>query len=135
MRSVTPGWFAALALALAGLAGCGGDGLNEVTGTVTVDNAQLDNGQISFVPADGKGVTSGGIIKDGKYTVRAAPGMSKVQISAPKVVGKKKLYNTPNSPEGDITKEFLPEKYNEKTELTYEVKSGRQEKDWSLSSK
>jgi hypothetical protein len=31
--------------------------------------------------------------------------------------------------------ESLPEKYNEKTELTFEIRPGRNEKNWDLSTK
>jgi hypothetical protein len=62
-------------------------------------------------------------------------GNSKIEIRVPKVVGKKKLYDTPDSPVQDLMAETLPEKYNEKTELTFEVKPGTNEKNWELSTK
>jgi len=124
--------FGGLALCAALAAGCDGSGLADVSGTVTVDGAPVEEGSITFVPADGQGQTAGGPIKDGKYSVRASPGRMKVSISAPKAIGKKKLYNTPNSPEGTIWKEGLPARYNEQTELTLDVKPGRNAKDWEL---
>jgi hypothetical protein len=59
----------------------------------------------------------------------------KVSLSATKVVGKKKIYPTPESPEMDITVESLPARYNENTELTLDVKPGKNEKDFPLTSK
>ena len=45
------------------------------------------------------------------------------------------LTPTPNSPEMDVTEEGLPARYNEKTELTLEVKAGTNRKDWPLTLK
>ena len=126
----------ALMLTLLALVGCGGDArMAEVTGMVTVDDNPLENGAIRFVPIDGKTQTTGGIIKDGHYTVLVPLGEMSVAISAPKIVGKRKLYDTPNSREMDIIEEALPAKYNEETELRLEVKAGRMEKDFDLKSK
>lgn len=121
-------------IAFAFITGCLSDNdYGEVSGTVTYDNRPVEDGAITFIPLDGKGPTTGGTIKDGKYAVARVPvGTMKVSISGSKVVGKKKLYNAPNSPEGLITQEYLPEKYNLKTELTFEVKRGVNSKDWHL---
>ena len=54
---------------------------------------------------------------------------------APKVIGKKKIYPTPNSPEMPITVEALPAQYNEKTKLQLDVKGSKIEKDYDLKSK
>jgi hypothetical protein len=116
-------------------AGCDGSGLADVSGTVTVDGTAIEEGAITFYPVDGQGQTAGGPIKDGKYSVPVSVGLMKVSISYPKAIGKKKLYNTPESPEGIIWKEGLPARYNEKTELTLDVKSGRNTKDWELTVK
>jgi len=126
---------AALAICTVFAAGCDGSKFAEVSGTVTVDGTPVETGSITFLPADGMTPTAGGEIKDGKYNVQVPIGLMKVSISVPKVIGKKKIYPTPESPEMPITKEALPERYNEKTELTLEVKSGANPKDWELSGK
>ena len=119
----------------AALVGCSNEpDLVEVTGTVSFEGAPIEDGAIRFYPADGKN-PAGGTIKDGKYTATKVPvGASKVVISGAKVVSKKKIYNTPNSPEMPVTAELLPDKYSktEKTGLTYEVKRGANEKNWEL---
>jgi hypothetical protein len=122
------------AVAVGFLLGCaGGSDTGEVSGTVTYDGKPVEDGAISFFPSDGKGPTAGGTIKNGKYTATKVPvGTAKVSISGSKVVGKKKVYDTPDSPEMPVTKELLPEKYNTKTELTLDVKSGSNEKNWDL---
>ena len=116
-------------------AGCDGSGLADVSGTVTVDGTPIEEGAITFYPVDGQGQTAGGPIKDGKYSVPVSVGKMKVSISYPRAIGKKKLYNTPESPEGIIWKEGLPGRYNEQSELTFEVKSGKNTKDWELTVK
>jgi len=116
------------------LVGCAGEGdFGEVSGTVNYDGKPVEDGAINFFPADGKGPTAGDVIKGGKYTVKKAPvGTAKVSISGSKVVGKKKVYDTKDSPEMPITQELLPAKYNEKSELTFDVKRGTNEKNWDL---
>ncbi|AMV29247.1 hypothetical protein VT84_32935 [Gemmata sp. SH-PL17] len=119
----------------AALVGCSGEpDLVEVTGAVSFDGAPIEDGAIRFYPTDGKN-PAGGTIKDGKYTATKVPvGTSKVVISGAKVVNKKKIYNTPNSPEMPVTAELLPDKYSkpDKTTLTFEAKRGTNEKNWEL---
>ena len=118
-------------LGVALVAGCGGgDNAAEVSGTVTYDGTPVDNGAITFFPE--KGPTAGSPIQGGKYTARVTVGPAKVTISAGKVVGQKKLYNTADSPSAPITAEILPAKYNTATQLKYDVQSGAQTKDFNL---
>ncbi len=135
MNKLRSAWTAAVFAAAVGLVvGCSGEGASgEVSGTVTYDGKLVEDGAISFFPADGKGATAGSTIKEGKYSASKVPvGNVKVSISGSKVVGKKKVYDTPNSPEMPITEELLPAKYNTKSELTLEVKRGANEKSWEL---
>ncbi|MBN9122995.1 MAG: hypothetical protein J0I06_28305 [Planctomycetes bacterium] len=132
MRVRNAGRFAALSAALTVLIGCAGDNMADVSGTVTVDGAPAEKGSVTFVPADGKSPTAGCEIANGKYSARVPPGTAKVQIRVPKVVGKKKLYDTPDSPVQEVLAESLPSKYNDKTELTLDVKPGTNEKNWEL---
>jgi hypothetical protein len=106
-----------------------------VTGTVTIDGKAPENGSISFIPLDGMAPTAGAVIEDGKYKSEAPLGESKVEIRVPKVVGKKKLYDTPDSPEQEIMEEVLPEKYNEASELRFTGVKGKNEKNFELSTK
>jgi len=122
-------------LGLGLVVGCGGGGADtgELSGSVTYDGKPVGEGSITFIATDGKSPTAGGAIKDGKYTATKVPvGTSKVSISAVKVVGKKKAYDTPDSPEVPITEPLIPEKYNQKSELKYDVKAGPQAKDFEL---
>jgi hypothetical protein len=134
-------WAAGLFAALLALAGCGdGSKTGEVTGTITVDNEiPVDGSSIDFIPVDGKSSSAGAMVKEGKYTAKGVPvGMSKVVIRVPKLAqgAKAKPAEGPGPAPGSIVEgELLPEKYNEKSELTFDVKSGKNEKDWNLSTK
>ena len=128
-----------VAVALGLLALCAGcedrSNLGVVTGTITVDGAPPKTGSIAFFPADGKASTAGGEIIDGKYSTRVAFGSSRVEIRVPKVVGQKKLYDTPDSPVKSVLAESLPARYNDQTTLTIDVERGENQKDFALSTK
>ncbi|MDX1929868.1 MAG: hypothetical protein SFV81_25295 [Pirellulaceae bacterium] len=128
---------ALVCLALVSTLGCVPESkMTKVTGVVTIDGVMPDTGSISFIPVDGMTPTSGAVIEKGKYTSEAPIGESKVEIRVSKVVGKKKLYDTPDSPEQEIMEEVLPPKYNEATELRFTgVKGKVNEKNFELSVK
>lgn len=126
----------AVLVALLALAGCNsGPTMGDVRGTVLVDGKPAEGGGITFEPADGNGQTAGGEIHNGQYATQVPVGAAKVRISVAKVVGRKKVYDTPDSPIMPITVEALPARYNEQTELELEVKPGLNQKDWDLKSK
>lgn len=102
---------------------------------VTIDGVAPETGSISFIPIDGSTPTAGSVIEKGKYDSEAPIGESKVEIRVPKVIGKKKLYDTPDSPVQDIMEEVLPPKYNEASELRFTGVKGKNEKNWELSIK
>ena len=114
------------------LAGCGDKSLVEVSGKVSIDGQPVNDGAISLYPVDGATRTSGGKIQDGRYSFQAPLGEMKVSISVPKVVGSKKVYDTPDSPVMPITEEALPKKYNDQTELRLTIQPGANTKDWDL---
>jgi hypothetical protein len=135
MRIVRACCGGALLVILFVLAGCGGASEGQVSGTVKVDGEPLKTGAITFIPVDGKTQTAGGNIDNGRYSVKVPVSVMKVAINAPKIVGYKKLYPTPDSETRPLTKEALPAKYNEQTELQLDVKPGPNAKDWDLKSK
>ena len=118
------------------LAGCGGSQNAEVSGTVTFDGKPIENGSIVFLSADGNGPTTGGTIENGKYSVQNVPvGLCKIQIKAAKETTKMKMYDDPKAEwVQKAGEEMLPPKYTDEkaTELNFEVKSGKNEKDFSL---
>ncbi len=116
--------------------GCGPESkMATISGVVTIDGTPAEKGSISFIPLDGMSPTAGASIENGKFTSEAPIGESKVEIRVPKVVGKKKLYDTPESPIQEIMDEVLPKKYNEATELRFTAQKGKNEKNFELSTK
>ena len=116
--------------------GCGPESNTAyISGTVSIDGKPTDKGSISFIPVNGQGPTAGAEIKDGKFNSQAALGECKVEVRVPKVVGKKKLYDTPDSPIQDVMEEVLPSKFNEASELRIDIKKGTNTKDWDLKTK
>jgi hypothetical protein len=114
-------------------AGCGS--LATVSGEVSVDGKAAEKGVISFVPADGPGEPATASIENGRYEIRTSPGNKRVQISVP-VVEKRKDSTATNAQIIEITHgETLPDRFNTKTELTFEVKPGSNTKDWQLDTK
>lgn len=125
----------AIVLMAALAAGCGSDApTHPVKGRVTLDGTPIEKGSIRFSPT-GEASPAGGEIKNGEYSLMAPPGESKVEITSTKVIGQRKAYNTPDSPMVDITREAVPEKYNARTTLKFEVKAGNNSKDFDLSTK
>jgi len=115
------------------LPGCG-DSFSEVEGEIRLDGKLVKAGAIQFSPVDGKTPTAGGPIDKGIYSVRVPVGLMKVSISAPKIIGTKKLYDTPDSPEMPVTDEALPARYNQQSTLQLEVKPGKNKKNYDLES-
>lgn len=122
----------AVVLFVVAATGCGGDGLAEVRGTVTVDGESAKVGAITFIPVDGAGQTAGAKIVDGAYAARVAPGTFKVEVRVSKVVGERKSYQAPDAPVKQILAESLPPRYNDESELTLEVQPGENQKDYQL---
>jgi hypothetical protein len=117
------------------ITGCSEPTVGTVSGTITVDGAPVKSGSIAFFPVDGRSSTSGAEIVDGQYTATVAPGSARVEIRVSKVVGQKKLYDTPDSPVQPIMAESLPTKYNDATELTLDVKLGENRQNYDLKTK
>ena len=125
-----------LCFALALLAGCDSQSAQgTVEGKVTLDGAPLKSGLIRFVPTDGQTPTADATITDGSFRATVPPGEKRVSISAPKVVGTQKMYNTPDSPTVDKIEELLPARYNANSELVFKVEVGSQSHDFALQSK
>lgn len=103
--------------------------LQEVSGSVSFNAQLLENGTIQFSPLDPGGLAAGSAIAEGKYLVPRQkglpPGKYTVRISAAE---QRPVTPGPAShAPGDALpplKELLPERYNSKSELTAEVKSG-----------
>ena len=114
------------------LTGCTDSTVGIINGTITVDGVPASTGSISFAPVDGKTAPAGAMIENGEYTATVPVGTSKVEVRVPVAVGETKIYDTDDSPIQEILVESLPAKYNDETELTYEVVPGRSEKNFDF---
>src|SRR5205807_8289434 len=111
-------WFC-IVLGVVVVAGCSAkSNRGTVSGSVTLDGQPLKAGIIRFMPIDGKTPTADTAITDGKFKASVPPGDKKISISGPKVTGKRRVYETPDSPTVDIVEELLPARYNLQSTLT-----------------
>jgi hypothetical protein len=124
------------------VAGCGGSGLGEVTGKVTLDGQPLAGAIVTFYPQEGRpsiGMTDsegnyelgftasekGAVV--GKHTVRITTGAGEDRED--------ESGEDEDQEEGaDFADPTIPAKYNSKSELTREVTSGSNEFDFDLQS-
>jgi hypothetical protein len=131
----TPRRLAALALCAAcvWVVGCGNSGPKRygVSGAVTYKGQPIKSGLISFIPEGSEASAGGASIIDGKYEIPDKPGLPagkyEVSVNVPTAGGKNKKSGVaedeaPGSGGEKETRETLPVKYNENTELRAEVK-------------
>lgn len=121
--------------------GCGASHLAVVQGNVTFDGQPVEQGSITFEPADGVGPVTGGTIQNGKYRLDAEggmePGKKIVRIRAVRATGRK-IEAGPPSPPGTMVDElspFIPAIYDEKSTLTVQVAAGEVTQHFELLSK
>jgi hypothetical protein len=118
-------------------AGCSGGGSGKtkytISGKVELDGKALEEGDITFIPKTEGLHPGGGKINGGSYSVELEDGNYSVKIVAMKRVPLAK--GEPSvSGEKDKLVSIIPDRYNEKTELTAQV-SGATRKDFQLKSK
>jgi hypothetical protein len=132
-------------------AGCGG-GKGVVSGKVSYQGKVVRAGMVSFIP-EGGGVMSSPIEEDGSYTIRNVPvGNVKITVEtesarppalqsgpggeAPEFMRKYVREKNPEAASPERAKRFvpIPSQYSDagKSNLTYVVKSGKQEYDIDL---
>ena len=128
--------WAVLLLSVFILSGCGkGPRLYPVSGTVTLDDKPVPDGDILFLDANNQLGPDAGRIADGRFAFQAKEGKKKVEIRAFHLQKPLKSDGSPGS--GDsIAIGYIPERYNNKTTLTAEVvPSGSNQYEFKLSSK
>ena len=106
-----------------------------VKGTVSLDGQPLAAGQILFVSVDQSTPSAEATVTAGQFEALVPPGEKRVEIRSPKVTGKSKMYDDPNSPTVDLIAELLPAKYNVNSELKMTVDGSVQEQKFDLQSK
>jgi hypothetical protein len=127
---------------VAGLSGCGRNGLDKVvvSGQVAYRGEPVNNGEILFYPSgDTKGPVSGASIKDGHYE---AVGKGGVPVGTHRVVvrgfraaarsAKAAATAAKIGIEGGVREQYLPAKYNDQTTLEVTVNSDQVTHDFQL---
>lgn len=136
-HGAAPRCLAVLVMLLAACLGCH-HGPFPVSGEVTFDGNPVDEGTISFEPADGIGSATGGKITAGKYalTDKAAPqpGKKIVRIFAVRKTGRHVTDRLTGTVEA--VEPYIPDVYNARSILTCEVASdGACQIDFALDSR
>ena len=125
---------AATMIGVMALGGCSRDPMVQVAGLVEIDSAALPDGTIQFLPADGHGPSAEAAIRDGKYQVALMPGVKKVVIYGYQVVGELHPWGK-NAPSVPQRKSIVPARYNERTELTKDIRAADGELHFKLQSR
>jgi hypothetical protein len=111
------------AVALTAIFGCGGEPRSSVSGKVTFDDQPVAAGQIVFEP-QGAGRVGIAQISEGAYSMPAGQGPTVgkyvVRITANRPTGRKATAGrwSDNNTPIDQYEQFIPVKYNDKSELT-----------------
>ena len=144
-------------LGLAVFSGCSGGEpfpTGEVSGTVTYKGERISLGKITFISTGEEGYFGSDIINDGSYTVKAPLGLCKIEIQMQSGENKyavspqqfkmmrgkmkqmrEKGMNVPDGPTlAKRTTINFPAKYKvaDRSGLEFEVKAGKQTKEWDL---
>src|SRR5262245_41005766 len=121
---------AALVLAL----GCGSRKFAPVSGTVTLDGQPLAKAVVTVIPVVEKGAidagesSTGTTNEKGEFTLKSTSGKNGARVGKHKVSISMQQTKVGESDERTRTVELLPKRYNEKTELTWDVLSGGTDK-------
>lgn len=116
-----------LGLAVVGSSGCrrsSGLDVHPVAGTVTVDGAPLAEGWITFRSLEGDPRGLAGRITNGAYRAEAFAGRASVAVTATRTVPGKFVYGAPNMEPHPKTEQFIPHRYNKRTELEADIPRG-----------
>lgn len=121
------------------LLGCGGSDRGAVEGTVTLDGKPIETGAVTFRPSgDTKGATAGTEIKNGRYSISAAAGpmvgTNRVEISAWKSTGRMvpAALGDPNAGMKPEVVEAVAPRFNVESELTVEIRPGKNTYDFEV---
>lgn len=104
--------------------------MGDVAGTVTLDDRPIEEGTIRFMPIDGKTANAGGVIKQGKFRVRAPVNKHRVEVYYPQLPPggiPKRMSNV-----DFVIRELVPAKYNSESELVLDVQGGLNEPHFEL---
>ena len=119
------------------LTGCGGGSGAAVGGSVSLDGAPLDEATITFVPASGgQRQAAWAPVTGGKYAIESSSGLGtgkfRVEIRAVRSGSGKANANEPTLM---TAKDIVPARYNDKSDLSAEIKPGKNAADFDLKSR
>ena len=125
-----------LVVGCAVLSGCQGSNAPprfDVFGTVQYDGQLVSEGDIVFLPEDGKGRPDGGNIVAGKFRFSVTAGKKRAEIRASRE-NPDKLIDSPMEPGKKVParEDYIPDRYNTNSELKLEVVSGENAIDFEL---
>lgn len=111
------------------LSGCSKSLRQDITGNVTVDGQPLSEGYIKFIPQAGtSGPTAGARIQEGKFFIDREggtfAGIFRVEITAVRP-SNKKAFDHESGQMVNVSEQYIPDKYNDSSELTAEVKASQ----------
>jgi len=111
------------------LLGCNPNAPVEVTGKVSFNGKPVNSGTIMFEPEDKKGPTQGQAIVNGEYRLAGPncvdPGNKTVRIEAHGPSGKKVPSAPGSSTMVDAFHQYIPAKFNSKSELKKTIEPGK----------
>ncbi len=118
-------------------AGCGDATKARLKGNVTFDGRPIEEGSISFLPADGTDSRkASAAVLNGVYDIPAdrapTPGKFKIEISWMRKTGNKIASADPGMGAADETKEAIPAKYNRDSTLVRDLVAGENKLDFKL---
>ena len=105
-----------LLLIAVGCGGASGPEMVTVKGTVTLGSKPLPKGDIIFQPTDPNLTPGGGAIVDGAYSLKVVKGDYQVKITASREIPGKTIMGPSGKPD-PVLEQYIPKKYNTKTEL------------------
>ena len=116
-----------------GLIGCGPapDAKYKVTGSVKFDDQPVQQGMAIFYPTDSGADADVAQIRDGKFEAEIKAGRKKVEITANREIVPRRL----GPMGGPDMEQYIPAKFNSKSELTADVIEDNNEINFDLKSK
>lgn len=118
-------------------AGCSGGSNTTVTGQVTIDDAPVACGVITFLPADGTGPSAQAVIENGQYVADVPPGLKSVKLEIAERKGTASAVKTDGAATSPTIYETIsPIEYNadQQSDLKREVSSSQSVHDFHLKS-
>lgn len=134
MAVLIPAWKClAVTGVLLGIGGCTNSvPESEVTGTVTVNEQPVLEGQITFHPVSGGGKSASGRIEYGNYRLKVPPGEKLVEIYGQREIPGRYSSELVNGQKVLMREEFVPSRYNTKSELKATIPAASSTQDFHL---